>query len=346
MFLMALLAAIMLPIYIMFFHPGDSSYQSMLKVLKGLNSSTFNYLENNKEKLLVEKPIPVLMKSENDPEPSTQQFFSDCVRLNRPCAFLGLAKKWPAYTKWWNETDQGYSFFNQKFNGTLVDVYSGRISSSTNANSYDRYSFHSAYNSKTTYDDFFTKYKIMPEQYAIKEYENMTDLLLEDIILPSFYSDVSGLDTLYFYQGFNFLDKPYYIENEQILCAVHGNLHVRLVAHVFRQEIKAGNPKGSIFYEANNKMRQVYTSPFNFFAPIVPGPKTEKQSKEFPHFDQENIKLQTLDQGDCLFIPSYYFFQMLATQDTHITTAVSLRFFPNSELLKQIFFAVNAGIIN
>lgn len=141
----------------------------MLKVLKGMNSSTFNYLENNKEKLLVEKPIPVLMKNEFDSEPSTQQFFSDCVRLNRPCAFSGLAKKWPAYTKWWNETDQGFSFFNEKFNGTLVDVYNARIASGSKANPYDRYSFHSSYNQRTTYEDFFQKYKVMPEQFAIKD---------------------------------------------------------------------------------------------------------------------------------------------------------------------------------
>lgn len=53
MFLMTFLVLILIPIYITFFHPGDMSYQSMLKVLRGLNSSTFNYLENHKEILKV-----------------------------------------------------------------------------------------------------------------------------------------------------------------------------------------------------------------------------------------------------------------------------------------------------
>jgi hypothetical protein len=46
--LMVTLVCIMVPIYIIYFHPGDTSFESMLKVLRGLNSSTFNYLENNK----------------------------------------------------------------------------------------------------------------------------------------------------------------------------------------------------------------------------------------------------------------------------------------------------------
>lgn len=58
-FLMIILMMIMIPVYFSFFHIGDGSYESMFKILKGYNSATFNYLENNKEVLLVNKPIPV-----------------------------------------------------------------------------------------------------------------------------------------------------------------------------------------------------------------------------------------------------------------------------------------------
>lgn len=47
--LMVCMACILVPVYVMYFHVGDTSFNSMVKVLKGYNSSTFNYLENHKE---------------------------------------------------------------------------------------------------------------------------------------------------------------------------------------------------------------------------------------------------------------------------------------------------------
>lgn len=47
---------------------------------------------------------------------STNTFMDDCLRINKPCKFEGLAKDWPASGKWSNS----YLFENIK---ELVTVY-------------------------------------------------------------------------------------------------------------------------------------------------------------------------------------------------------------------------------
>ena len=117
LFLMIGLTLILVPIYLIYFFPGDSSYQSMLKLLKGMNSSTFNYLENKKDRLLINRAVPELSKSFSGSWPSSQEFFSDCVRMNRPCVLRSLAKTWPASTKWLDKNG-GPEYLKQKLKGT------------------------------------------------------------------------------------------------------------------------------------------------------------------------------------------------------------------------------------
>jgi hypothetical protein len=48
----------------------------------------------------------------------------DCVRINKPCKFEGLAKPWPAYEKWRFTTDDGYSYLQSIFgDSNQVEVY-------------------------------------------------------------------------------------------------------------------------------------------------------------------------------------------------------------------------------
>lgn len=53
----------LLIIYLVFFRADGGTLKSALKILKGLNSNTFNYLESNKEALLVGKDIPKFTKN-------------------------------------------------------------------------------------------------------------------------------------------------------------------------------------------------------------------------------------------------------------------------------------------
>jgi hypothetical protein len=113
-FLMLILLVILVIFFIVFMANGDSSYPSMMKVLRGFNSHTFNYLENHASTLYADKEIPVIMKEGDVGEPSSLRFFSDCVRLNRPCELKGLASKWPAIEKW-SDRNGGKEYLTKKF---------------------------------------------------------------------------------------------------------------------------------------------------------------------------------------------------------------------------------------
>jgi hypothetical protein len=70
-----------------------------MKILKGLNSNTFNYLDANRGQLNVDKDIPIFKAGAII---STMNFFGSCVRINKPCMLKQLAANWPA-TKLWGE---------------------------------------------------------------------------------------------------------------------------------------------------------------------------------------------------------------------------------------------------
>ena len=54
--LLVLLFAILLPIYFAHFRKESLGYQTVYKLLMGLNSKTFNYLQNNSEDALNLRP--------------------------------------------------------------------------------------------------------------------------------------------------------------------------------------------------------------------------------------------------------------------------------------------------
>ena len=54
-FLMMIMSFLLFVIYIMYFRPDGGSINNAMKILKGLNSNTFNYLDANKAQLNVDK---------------------------------------------------------------------------------------------------------------------------------------------------------------------------------------------------------------------------------------------------------------------------------------------------
>lgn len=108
----------------MYFRVDGGNYQNALKILRGMHSNTFNYLEHNKEELLIgpyEMPIfyhardkehHAEKRKQKAPFPYSRteinsvEFFSECVRYNRPCMIEGLAQHWPAFKKWKTEDKQ------------------------------------------------------------------------------------------------------------------------------------------------------------------------------------------------------------------------------------------------
>lgn len=101
----------------------------------------------------------------------------------------------------------------------------------------------------------------------------ITDLLLEDITEPSFYADFADLDKLVLYQGQTFVNPPGYINQEQVLCSLDGYLQVKLIPHIYRQEVYAGKDRIIVDSDASAGKEEIVEkiepnrSPINFFDP-------------------------------------------------------------------------------
>jgi hypothetical protein len=96
LFLIGCLAAIVLLNYLVHYQKSDLSIKSVKKWVAGLNSKTFNYLSQHDSTLFIGPSI----KSVSVTKVKTVDFYSTCVSLSRPCMLTGLAKTWPAYSKW------------------------------------------------------------------------------------------------------------------------------------------------------------------------------------------------------------------------------------------------------
>jgi len=102
--LLCALVALMGFIYIVYFRKDGMNVQNVLKVLKGLHSGTFNYLGSHTDSLRLTKLLNNYQAQIN-----SNQFVNDCLRINKPCKFEGLAKTWLAFQKWkFGETGYGY----------------------------------------------------------------------------------------------------------------------------------------------------------------------------------------------------------------------------------------------
>lgn len=75
------------------YRPEGGNVKSIVKIILGLNSKTFNFIENHKDSLLIDKDVPIF-DSKSDVKISMLHFMSDCVRINRPCIFTDLASDW------------------------------------------------------------------------------------------------------------------------------------------------------------------------------------------------------------------------------------------------------------
>ena len=91
------------------------------------------------------------------------------------------------------------------------------------------------------YRDFLKKQSGDEVQVTLRDSQDyITKLLQRDIIQPSFYAEFSDLEHVQLFQGQNFVNPPGYKRQEQVLCTLDGYLQVKLIPHIYRQEVYAG----------------------------------------------------------------------------------------------------------
>jgi hypothetical protein len=123
-FLLGFLTFLLIIIYAIYFSKDGTSalrIQSIVKLLKGLNSDTFNYLTGHSETLKLTKLLNNYQMQIN-----SNQFIDECMRISKPCKFEGMAKSWPGYSEWRYDSEGGkaYAEIEKQIGGdTIMDVY-------------------------------------------------------------------------------------------------------------------------------------------------------------------------------------------------------------------------------
>jgi hypothetical protein len=240
---MLVLGCLLTIIYLIYFRPDGGNISSALKILKGLNSNTFNYLESNSGTLMVEKDVPLWKKGQTI---TTISFFSTCVRLNKPCVIQGLASDWPATKNWGDDLEKDNKLLEVIGGDTNVTVHQqSEFYTQKYALSQEGFSFSDQSRTEMPYSAFLSK--ITDEAYyglvSLKEDRRdspIQEKIMSQIMMPEFYHEVAELEDIELIQGAKFIGKPHYQRKEQIMCAIDGKLDVILVPHVNRQEVYAG----------------------------------------------------------------------------------------------------------
>ena len=82
---------------------------------------------------------------------TTVNFFSNCVRYNKPCRLKGLASNWTALEKW-KEENNGYKYIGDMFGDSNIGVYT----QAANLDNVEvrKYSFRNDMFENLTYSDF------------------------------------------------------------------------------------------------------------------------------------------------------------------------------------------------
>jgi hypothetical protein len=95
--LLAIMGFILVYIYFVnFLGHSKLEMKSIMKVIAGLNSHTFNFLLQHEKDLMITQTTKTVKVT----SVRTVDFYSSCISLNRPCILPGMAKTWPAYEKW------------------------------------------------------------------------------------------------------------------------------------------------------------------------------------------------------------------------------------------------------
>jgi hypothetical protein len=120
LFLLACLAVFLIFVQLVYFGNEGIYVKSIKKLLRGLNSDVFNYLNEHRDPLGFQKTLPNYKLS-----PMSSQFFATmCLRLSRPCLMEGLAKKSGAFEKWrFNSSSTPYGYLLEKLDERPVGVY-------------------------------------------------------------------------------------------------------------------------------------------------------------------------------------------------------------------------------
>ena len=141
------------------------------------------------------------------------------------------------------------------------------------------------------------------------------DSLKGDIAHPVFFTEVSELTGVDIMQGQVFIEPAHYERSEQIFCAIDGFIQLKLVPHVFKQEVYAGKPvRQEVGPNEYNEDPNQQSPPREHEAPpplpnYSPVNFFDIDLGLYPLFAEISRRYTVVsNDGDCLYIPAYYFY--------------------------------------
>ena len=177
-----------------------------------------------------------------------------------------MAKTWPAFTKW-NYNKNAHKELIKKLTGTNVTVYYDEDPNIDTEN-FDGYSFDSTTLQEMKFTkDFLPLMSEQPVGMTLRDSSALvTQKISEDILFPEFYHEFSELDHVELMMGQFFVEKTHYSKTDQFVCMVEGQASVRLVPHINRHELYAGES----YYVVNGREKTkvevaANESPINMF---------------------------------------------------------------------------------
>ena len=221
---------------------------------------------------------------------TAKRFFNDYVKQNRPCLFKGYAKLQVAYERWRNET-----YLIEQAGDEII--YAERQRDNRFA-----YFTDGAKRVYMRYKDFLKKFREPDREYHYYySFEDPPGKLKDDLELPELMNELLEISIVTFWQGYGTLTKPHTDSMENMMCVYVGYKNFTIVSQYDRKWIYAGW----------NGLPDNY-SPVEFVAPDY---------DKWPLFRNARPKTAHVAEGDCLFVPSYYFHQVGSSPGVSIGVA-------------------------
>lgn len=118
-------------------------------------------------------------------------FYSNCVALNRPCFFAGMARQWKAYNLWRYSKD-GYKYLENTLKGLEMFVYKDD-DPVVDAESLVGYSFNAEDKTRMEYSYYLLSMTGKAVGMTLRDSSgSMNAVLSEDVTFPEFYHDIAN----------------------------------------------------------------------------------------------------------------------------------------------------------
>jgi len=243
---------------------------------------------------------------------TSKQFFLEHVAKQRPCLFKEYAKEWPAYHKWRNVT-----YLKEKAGEEII--YAERQQDNRFA-----YFTEGARRVFMTYGDFLDKFGEENRTYHYYySFEDPPGPLKKDIIEPQLTASVLKIQQITFWHGFGTATKAHTDAMENIICVFEGYKNFTFVSPYHRGFTYAGY--GGL--------------PDNYSPVDFNNPDCEK----WPLFKKAKLGFAHIAQGDCLFMPAYWFHQV--TSSPGVCLAISHWYHTHHNIVDVAMFGMQEGII-